>query len=378
MRKKPNDGLANVSGVNYGSLDQFKKAAREGALSTEINLSLWHNSVVVPGCRGQSAFLIDTTIEMPSMATAFVLRTGGTPEGIGTKPLVAQAWQKLTGDYLPWRNIGLSSVAVMVNDAATMGLFVTIVEMHLAVKDGKWFKDANRAKSFLEGYLDGVNFSRATMGAGETAALSGIIVPGAIEISGGVHGYCDGNSVSGVIKPGQSIVMLKSSGIHDNGLTKARGVAKKITDGYLHTLPDGRHYGKALLEPTLIYLPVIEDLLLAGTALSGVINISGHGLRKLARYGGDLTYVIDKLYPVPDELALIASVENMTSKQAYAAFNMGNGYAVIVNNEDVEVVCQTAATHNVEAMLAGHIEAGNEPKVVLDPIGVDYDKLWED
>ncbi len=53
--------------------------------------------------------------------------------------------------------------------------------------------------------------------------------------------------------------------------------------GLRSKLSDGRTYGEALLDPRMIYVPLVEDCLNEGVEIHYAVNITGHGWRKLMR-----------------------------------------------------------------------------------------------
>src|SRR6267142_4353498 len=121
------------SGVNYDVLDAFKRACQEAAKTTTGALQS-HGLREPPSIRGESAYLL----EAPDHYLAHV------EEGLGTKNLVADAMLKLTGRSF-YRNIGVDTVATMVNDLITCGALPISVAMHAAVGDAAWFEMPGRA-----------------------------------------------------------------------------------------------------------------------------------------------------------------------------------------------------------------------------------------
>ena len=115
------------SGVNYDRLDAFKRACQRAAAGTTSALA--SHGMSEPGdIRGESAYLIET----PDEYLAHV------EEGLGTKNLVADAMLKLTGRSF-YRNVGIDTVATIVNDLITTGALPVSVAMHAAVGDDQWF-----------------------------------------------------------------------------------------------------------------------------------------------------------------------------------------------------------------------------------------------
>ena len=173
------------------------------------------------------------------------------------------------------------------------------------------------------------------------------------------------------MQAGDSIVLIESSGIHANGLTLARSIAEKLPDGYLTTLPDGRTYGEALLDPTHIYVGLVEDCLEADVNIHYAVNVTGHGWRKLMRAPQPLTYVIEEL---PTQLPIFDFIQQhgpVDDEEAYGNLNMGAGFALYVEEADVDKVITAAQNLGLKALAAGYIDDGDK-KVVIQPTGLVY------
>src|SRR5690348_5661649 len=136
-------GLSYESaGVNYDRLDAFKRACQRAAATTTGALAA-HGLSEPAAIRGESAYLIET----PDEYLAHV------EEGLGTKNLIADAMQKLTGRSF-YRNVGIDTVATIVNDLITTGALPVSVAMHAAVGDGDWFAEPRRAADLANGFAE--------------------------------------------------------------------------------------------------------------------------------------------------------------------------------------------------------------------------------
>src|SRR5215210_7322933 len=164
------------SGVNYDVLDAFKRACQKAAATTTGALQQ-HNLKEPPAIRGESAYLLEA-------ADHYLAHV---EEGLGTKNLVADAMLKLTGRSF-YRNIGIDTVATIVNDLITCGALPVSVAMHAAVGAGEWFRDPSRAEDLAEGFAEGCRQAEAVWGGGETPALKGIVNPDAIVLAGSAVG----------------------------------------------------------------------------------------------------------------------------------------------------------------------------------------------
>src|SRR5436309_14418253 len=155
-----------------------------------------------------------------------------------------------------YRNIGIDTVATMVNDLITVGALPISIAMHAAVGDAEWFADVRRAAELADGFAEGCRQSMAVWGGGETPTLRGIVNPETIVLAGSAIGRIRPKSlrIRGDVREGDAIVLLASSGVHTNGLTLCRALAERLPQGYLTRIDDGRTYGEALLDPSVIYV----------------------------------------------------------------------------------------------------------------------------
>src|SRR3989338_1770291 len=256
------------TGVNYSVMDPLKKLAQQMGKQTSANL-INFQAKEVGASRGESAFVW----EEENSYRAFVI------EGLGTKNLVADEMEKITGKTY-YDSIAQDTIAAIVNDIITVGAMPEVINAYFGSGGPEWFSDTARSKALIEGWAKACNLAGATWGGGETPGLSGIINPDTLDLVG---------SCIGIIKPkerltlgdklaiGDVILLIESSGIHANGLSLARAIAQKLPDGYSAKLSDGTMYGDALLNPSHIYVNLVKDLFEDGIDIHYMVNITGHG-----------------------------------------------------------------------------------------------------
>src|SRR5439155_333540 len=77
------------------------------------------------------------------------------------------------------------------------------------------------------------------------------------------------------VEPGAAVIGLPSSGVHSNGLTLARRVLPELDE----QPPElgGRTVGEVLLEPTVIYVRAVLELLRSGVDVRGLAHITSGG-----------------------------------------------------------------------------------------------------
>jgi phosphoribosylformylglycinamidine cyclo-ligase len=352
------------AGVEYDRLDAFKRFCQQAAAGTREALRP-HGLAEPAGVRGESAYLLETESEYLAHVE----------EGLGTKNLVADAMGRLTGRSF-YHGIGIDTVATIVNDLVTCGALPIAVAMHAAVGDSRWFDDEQRARDLADGFAEGCRMAGAVWGGGETPALKGIVEPGAIVLAGSAIGRIlpKSHRITGAVSEGDAIVLLASSGVHTNGLTLCRAIADRLPDGYLTKMDDGRTYGEALLDPSVIYVPFVAACQRAGLGLHYVAHITGHGWRKLMRLDEPFVYRMKQIPPVPEVFRFIMQHGPVDQREAYATFNMGAGFAAYVAAEDAQRCVDLARQAGCEAWVAGEVRKDGDRKAVeVAPLDISFE-----
>ncbi|MGD1031398.1 MAG: AIR synthase-related protein [Opitutaceae bacterium] len=353
-----------ASGVRYEPLDAFKRACQRAARGT-VDLLEKHGFREPAAVRGESAYLI----EADDHYLAHV------EEGLGTKNLVADAVEKATGRCF-YREIGIDTVATIVNDLVTCGARPISVAMHAAVGDSGWFSDERRAGDLVQGFAEGCRLADAVWGGGETPTLRGLIQPDAIVLAGSAIGRIAPKSqrIMGDVSKGDAIVFLASSGVQTNGLTLCRQLADRLPQSYLTRLDDGTPYGEALLAPSAIYVGFIRECQNRGVKLNYVAHVTGHGWRKLMRLEEPFIYEITQMRPLPPLFRFVMEAGPVSLREAYATFNMGIGLAAYVPPSQAEAAVAAATAAGCDAWVAGRVRKDGERKAVEVPsLGLHFD-----
>jgi phosphoribosylformylglycinamidine cyclo-ligase len=318
----------------------------------------------IAASRGESAYVIDAG---PFLIASIV-------ECLGSKALVADEIYRLTG-RCRYDAIAQDTLAMAVNDLITVGATPLVVQAYWAAGGSEWFADATRANALVDGWRQACEACGVAWGGGETPALAGIVEGGRIDLAAACTGIVSPRerlSLGERLAAGDAIVLLGSSGIHANGLSLARQLANRLPQGYLTEIAPGQTYGDALLEPTVLYAPVMRALHEAGIVPHYCANITGHGWRKLMRHPAELTYRLEYVPPVPAVLGFIQQHAGLDDGEAYGTFNMGAGFALFLPAERAAAAVAVAQACGVPAQHAGTVCAGPK-QVVIEPLGLSFD-----
>lgn len=350
------------SGVNYESIDPIKKLAQSAALETSKNLEK-NGFKEVGETRGESAYVW----QQGDIYMASVI------EGLGTKNLVADGMEKITGKTY-YESIGHDTVASVINDLITVGAKPLVMHAYWAVGNSKWLEDIERMQALVKGWKSACDIAGVSWGGGETPTLSGIIEPDTIDLGGntvGIIEHKDRLLTEKKLLHGDRILMLKSTGINVNGISLTRAIAKKLPKGYATKLPSGMLFGEAILIKTNIYAKLIQELLDAGINIHYISNITGHGFRKLMRATKDFTYIVEKLFEPQEIFSFIQEHAGLSEYEMYDTYNMGMDYALFLPEKDIKKAQAIVRKNGFESLDAGYIEKG-ERKVVIQPMDITY------
>jgi phosphoribosylformylglycinamidine cyclo-ligase len=349
-----------AAGVDYDALDAGKRLAMAKALSTSALLQA-RGGRAVDASRGEPAFVF----ELGAQTFAFVV------EGLGTKSIIAR--HVLEGQGVNrFGDVAYDAVAAILNDLCCVGALPLVVNAYFATGASEWYLQPERAAALLEGWRRACVDGGCAWGGGESPSLPGLLDEREIELAGAAVGAVPAGRAAILgerLAPGDEIVLVASSGLHANGASLARLLAGRLPDGYATLLPGGQSFGEALLEPSVMYVPLLAALLQDGVDLTYISHVTGHGLLKLMRPQRPLTYRIERLPPVPAVLEFLVAEAGLDASAAYSTFNMGSGYALYCPAGEGERIVRAAAALGLAAILAGGVEEGPR-QVILEPVGV--------
>ncbi|HVX58042.1 MAG TPA: AIR synthase-related protein [Candidatus Saccharimonadales bacterium] len=349
--------------VNYSQADPMKVLAQKEGLATVGNLPTGFSEV--EGTRGESAYVF----QMPGGTYgAFV------QEGLGTKSLIAQAVYEQTGESY-FAAIAQDTVACIMNDLVSVGATPVVLNAYWSASSYEWLTDRQLAEDVIKGWRAACDLAGVAWGGGETQALSGVVMPGALELAGSAFGVIDSaqHLVQGKnLRAGDAVVLIESTGVHANGISLIREIAGRLPDGYQTKLAGGTTLGEAALAPAHIYAGLVAALQDADVDIHYLSNITGHGWRKLMRAEADFSYIMTEVPPAQPIFDFIAEQSGNDERDMYGNYNMGAGYAVYVPAEQAEKVIEVAAAQKLQAWVAGRVEKGPK-RVVIEPKDITFE-----
>lgn len=349
---------------DYTKMDPTKVLAQVLGKKTTKNLKRLNFSEVSKS-RGESANIIDCG----NFYLAQVI------EGLGTKNLIADEMEKLTGKTF-YEAIAQDTVAMIVNDLLTVGATPISVPAYFGLGSDTWLsRNPTRIKALITGWAKACDLSMASYPCGETPVLSGIINKDTIDLAGCATGIIKPKSrlvLQDKIKALDAIVIIQSSGVQSNGISDIRANISKLKNGYLTKMRNGKTFGEALLTPTHIYAKLNEELYKNKVDIHYIVNITGHGWRKLMRPNKSFTYEINKI-PVPqEEFSLIQKISSKTTKEMYGTYNMGAGFAYYVSAKDSLKFGKICKKLKLKSVIAGTIQKGPK-QVIIKPLNITFD-----
>src|SRR5918998_1157666 len=149
-------------------------------------------------------------------------------------------------------------------------------------------------------------------------------------------------------EPGDALIGIPSSGIHSNGLSLARSVLTELDEQV-----GGETVGDMLLEPTVIYVRAIRELLGSAVDVRGLAHITGDGFLNLLRLEAEAGYRVSAPLPVPRVFELVAERGGVEEAELYEVFNMGCGFCVVVPHADTDAAVALLARHHPGSAVIG-------------------------
>ena len=253
-------------------------------------------------------------------------------DGVGTKLLLAERLGR-------WDTVGIDCVAMNVNDLICVGAEPLAMLDYIAFPSA----DVEIAGEIGIGLRRGAELAGIEIPGGELAQLGEIMT--SLDLVGAAFGVVRLKEiVTGArVEAGDPVLALPSSGLHSNGYTLARAALDEVP---LDDQRLGRPLGELLLEPTIIYVAAVLELLRSTVDVRGLAHITSGGLGNLLRLEADVGYQIHEPLPVPPIFELIRTQGDVGEAEMHDVFNMGCGFCCVVAATDESDALEMLGAHH--------------------------------
>jgi phosphoribosylformylglycinamidine cyclo-ligase len=265
-------------------------------------------------------------------------------DGVGTK-------LKLAIDSGQHDTVGIDLVAMCVNDLIVQGAEPLFFLDYFATAK----LDPGIAQQVIAGIAYGCRIAGCALIGGETAEMPGMYAEGDYDLAGFAVGAVErAQALTGTkVEAGDVLIGLASSGIHSNGYSLVRRLAKD--KGWKLDRPALFDQDKLLIdllmEPTRIYVRSLLPLVRA-SKIAALAHITGGGLLenipRVLPEGLHATVNAD-LWPQPRLMAFLQAQGAIEPEEMARTFNCGIGMVAVVGADDVDEVTEklTAAGETV-------------------------------
>ena len=264
-------------------------------------------------------------------------------DSVGSKVIVCEQ----LGRY---DTIGIDLFGMNANDVICVGADPIALLDYIAVEEA----DPQVLEQIATGLRTGAEQAGVEIPGGELAVLPDLLrghpSPRGFDLVGFCVGLVDLDAVitGASIEPGDALIGIPSSGIHSNGLSLARRVLTDLDERV------GDHtVGDLLLEPTVIYVRAIRDLLGSAVDVRGLAHITGEGFLNLLRLDAEVGYRIDAPLSVPQVFELIAERGGVDDAELHEVFNMGCGFCVVTPAGDADAAVELLSEHHPGTAVIG-------------------------
>ncbi|MEW5758780.1 MAG: phosphoribosylformylglycinamidine cyclo-ligase [Candidatus Omnitrophota bacterium] len=270
-------------------------------------------------------------------------------DGVGTKLLVAKELNKHD-------TVGIDLVAMNVNDVLCMGAKPLFFLDYVAC--GK--VDVKVLSDVVKGIADGCRQAGCALIGGETAEMPGMYKKDDYDLAGFCVGVVEKNKIINgiIIREGDLVIGIESSGLHSNGYSLVRKVLSK---------QEIKKYGDIIIKPTKIYVKPILSIL-RNNQIKGIAHVTGGAFYDKVNkiLPKNLNFEICKnSWPVPEIFKLIKDKSGAPDKELYRTLNMGIGLILVVEKNSAQKIINELKVFELKSWVIGKVIKGNKQTVII-------------
>ncbi len=278
-------------------------------------------------------------------------------DGMGTKLDLARRTDR-------WDGVGFDLVAMCVDDLAVVGAEPLGFVDYMAVGSLHPDRDTRIVASIAAACAS----SGLPLLGGETAEHPGVMDSDAVDLAGTAVGVVEfGKVTTGAsIRSGDVVLGLTSPNLRSNGFSLVRRIVAGID---LDTnFPNSTStWAEVLLEPAVIYSHAVLAAIRTGKVKGGAHitggGIAGNLIRCLPRSCG--ASVTKSNWEVPPVFSVLAEVGQIDQDSMFSAFNMGIGFCLVVDEDDVDEVTVVVEGCGFRTTVIGHVGEGEHRVLIV-------------
>ena len=288
-----------------------------------------------------------TSYKRPLLATS--------TDGVGTKVAIAQAMDVHD-------TIGFDLVGMVVDDLVVCGAEPLFMTDYIAC--GRVVSE--RIAAIVKGIAEACVEAGCALVGGETAEHPGLLGPDEYDVAGATTGVVEADDLLGpaLVRPGDAVLAMASSGLHSNGYSLVRHVIAKAGWQLDRDVPElSRSLGEELLVPTRIYAKGCLALARAG-GIHAMAHVTGGGLAaNLARVmPEELTATLERGTWTPQPIFdVIRQVGDVPQPDLEATLNCGVGMVALLDPEQIDDAIALLDGFGIHAWVAGEVSGVGGP-----------------
>ena len=345
QRTSANNSTYSAAGVDTAAGDLAVELMKSSVKAT-------HGPEVMGGVGGfaglfDASFLL--SYRRPLLATS--------TDGVGTKVAIAQAIDKHD-------TIGQDLVGMVVDDIAVVGAKPLFMTDYIAC--GKVVP--NRIADIVRGIADACSATGTALVGGETAEHPGLLGVDDYDVAGAATGVVEADGVLGaeLVRDGDVVLALGSSGLHSNGYSLVRHILSGAGLGYGDRSEDlGATWGEALLEPTRLYTsPLLRLVEKLPGGVHSLSHVTGGGIAaNLARVlpVGSWSEIDRSTWSPSPVFRVLNDIAGTSLESSEGTWNLGIGFLAVVSPDVASEAISTLAEDGIPAWQVGTVGTGSRP-----------------
>jgi phosphoribosylformylglycinamidine cyclo-ligase len=284
-----------------------------------------------------------TSYRRPLLATS--------TDGVGTKVAIAQAMDVHD-------TIGFDLVGMVVDDLVVCGAEPLFMTDYIAC--GRVVPE--RIAAIVKGIAEACVEAGCALVGGETAEHPGLLGPDDYDVAGATTGVVEADDLLGpaLVRPGDAVLAMASSGLHSNGYSLVRHVVAKAGWQLDREVPElGRTLGEELLVPTRIYAKACLALARSG-GTHAMAHVTGGGLAaNLARVmPEELTATLERgTWTPPPIFDVVRQAGRVPQPDLEATLNCGVGMVALLEPERIDAAVALLDGFGIHAWVVGEVSA---------------------